>query len=169
MSFKFQTFESPIGTLFLVAKEATLYGVLFEETWPTFRKKLQELEELELPILKEAKRQLHEYFGKKRRSFNLPYVLEGTPFQKEVWTALAKIPYGTVRTYKEQAQVVQSPKAVRAVGRTNGMNPLSILLPCHRVIGSNGTLTGYAGGLKAKRFLLELEMSARVGYPNLKL
>jgi methylated-DNA-[protein]-cysteine S-methyltransferase len=93
----------------------------------------------------------------------MPYELDGTAFQKRVWKALAKIHFGETKNYKQQAMLVKSPKAVRAVGRTNGLNPLSIVLPCHRVIGSNGSLTGYGGGLKIKKYLLDLESSTLHG------
>ncbi|WP_343839397.1 methylated-DNA--[protein]-cysteine S-methyltransferase [Salinibacillus aidingensis] len=101
--------------------------------------------------------QLEEYFNGTRTKFDLSYEIYGTPFQKQIWKALSEIPYGEVRTYKEIAQLVQSPKAQRAVGGAVNRNPLPILLPCHRVVGSNGAMTGYAGGIGKKEFLLSLE------------
>ncbi|MBU2978265.1 methylated-DNA--[protein]-cysteine S-methyltransferase [Alteromonas sp. C1M14] len=104
-----------------------------------------------------ASQQLQEYFASTRREFSLPLAAEGTAFQREVWTALSAIPYGETRTYGDIARSINNPKAVRAVGLANGKNPLSIVVPCHRVIGANGTLTGYAGGLTRKARLLKLE------------
>lgn len=102
--------------------------------------------------------QLSEYFSGERRQFDVPITfLGGTPFQRKVWQALQDIPYGEVRTYKEIAQAIGIPKAVRAVGGANNKNPISILVPCHRVIGSNGALVGYGGGLDKKEYLLKLE------------
>ena len=110
-------------------------------------------------LLLELEKQLKEYFAKELKEFTLPITLVGTPFQEEVWKVLQTIPYGETRTYKEQAIAVGNPKGVRAVANANSKNRLSIIVPCHRVIGSNGTLTGYAGGLSRKEFLLNLEKS----------
>ena len=104
-----------------------------------------------------ARLQLDEFFRRQRTAFDLPLLFVGTAFQKQVWTELLRIPYGTTLSYGEMAQNLGIPKAVRAVANANGANPISIIAPCHRVIGSNGTLTGYGGGLEAKRYLLELE------------
>lgn len=101
--------------------------------------------------------QLREYFSGQRKQFELPYELRGTEFQKKVWAALEAIPYGQTRSYREIAQAVGNPKAVRAVGAANGKNPMWVVVPCHRVIGADGGLTGYAGGVELKRALLELE------------
>lgn len=101
--------------------------------------------------------QLQEYLSGKRKSFEFPYELHGTPFQKKVWNALCEIPYGETRTYGEIAKAVGNPKACRAVGMANHNNPMTIVVPCHRVIGANGKLTGYGGGLDMKEYLLELE------------
>lgn len=101
--------------------------------------------------------QLQEYLSGKRKSFEFPYELHGTPFQKKVWNALSEIPYGETRTYGEIAKAVGNPKACRAVGMANHNNPMTIVVPCHRVIGANGKLTGYGGGLDMKEYLLELE------------
>ena len=108
-------------------------------------------------VIREAISQLNEYFEGERKEFNLPLMPDGTPFQKQVWQSLLEIPYGATRTYSEIATGVGRPDAVRATATAIGANPLSILIPCHRVIGKNGTLTGYAGGLDAKRFLLNHE------------
>ena len=112
------------------------------------------------PLTEETFRQLGEYFAGTRREFSLPYVLRGTEFQKQVWEALRTIPYGQTRSYRDMAALAGNPKAVRAVGAANGKNPLWIILPCHRVVGADGSLTGYAGGLEMKRALLELERRA---------
>lgn len=102
-------------------------------------------------------RELEEYFAGTRRKFTVPFVLRGTPFQRRVWEELCRIPYGKTISYAELARRIGNPKAVRAVGLANGANPIAIIVPCHRVIGANGTLTGYGGGLNTKRFLLDLE------------
>ena len=111
----------------------------------------------ETPLLQEARRQLNQYFEGGRQTFTLPLRLVGTSFQQEVWEVLRKIPYGKCCSYAAIAQQIGRPEAVRAVANAIGANPLSLLIPCHRVIGSSGKLTGYAGGLKAKRFLLAKE------------
>ncbi len=108
-------------------------------------------------LTKKVFSQLQEYFSGQRQTFDFPYELRGTEFQKKVWAALETIPYGQTRSYREIAQAVGNPKTVRAVGAANGKNPMWIVVPCHRVVGTNGTLTGYAGGIDMKRRLLELE------------
>lgn len=108
-------------------------------------------------LLEETARQLREYFAGQRREFSLPLSPRGTAFQRQVWEALCTIPYGETRSYGEIARQIGSPKACRAVGMANHRNPISIVIPCHRVVGAHGTLTGYGGGLAAKEFLLRLE------------
>ena len=108
-------------------------------------------------LLDRAEAELAEYFAGERRTIDLPLVLHGTPFQKRCWEALLSIPYGETRTYGQQAEAIGKPKASRAVGGANHHNPVSIIVPCHRVIGADGSLTGYGGGMEVKRFLLELE------------
>jgi methylated-DNA-[protein]-cysteine S-methyltransferase len=157
MSFYYSTIDSPVGLLYLVSDEEALHGLVFEPMWPALKKRFKELTEKKTPIMKEAELQLGQYFKGKRTSFDLPMVLSGTEFQKKAWLSLGKIPFGQTRSYKQQAELIRAPKAVRAVGRTNGQNPFCIVLPCHRVVGSNGSLTGFGGGLPAKKFLLELE------------
>ena len=157
MSLYFQKIKTPIGKLYVVSNVKNLQAIIFEQHWFKFKQDISKMQKLETPLIKKAMKQLTEYFQGKRRTFDIPYDLNGTDFQNRTWESLAKIPYGETRSYKDQAKLVKSPKAVRAVGRTNGLNPLCIILPCHRVIGSNNNLTGYAGGLKAKRFLLKLE------------
>jgi methylated-DNA-[protein]-cysteine S-methyltransferase len=109
------------------------------------------------PVLKEAAAQLRAYFGGELKLFELPLTPEGTAFQRSVWDALLTIPYGETRSYMQMAVLIGAPKAVRAVGAANGQNPIPIVIPCHRVIGSNGKLTGFGGGLPLKRQLLDLE------------
>ncbi|WP_166422082.1 methylated-DNA--[protein]-cysteine S-methyltransferase [Paraglaciecola sp. 20A4] len=111
------------------------------------------------PLLRKAKQQLIEYFNNEREVFDLPLAAKGTVFQRKVWQLLRDIPYGQTCSYGDIAKRLDNPKAVRAVGSANGRNPISIIVPCHRVIGANGTLTGYAGGLKRKAYLLQLENS----------
>ncbi len=108
-------------------------------------------------LIKETKSQLDEYFNGKRYNFNIPLNLEGTDFQKSVWKALEEIPYGETKSYSEIAEYIGNPKACRAVGLANNKNPISIIIPCHRVIGKNGKLVGYGGGLDIKEKLLKLE------------
>lgn len=117
----------------------------------------QETKLNETPLIKEAAKQLKQYFDGKRTSFDLPLEPKGTPFQQAVWEALEEIPYGQTRSYKQIAQRVASPKAYRAVGMANNKNPISIIIPCHRVIGANGKMVGYGGGLEIKEYLLTLE------------
>ncbi len=111
------------------------------------------------PLARQLERELTEWFAGERREFDIPLALHGTPFQRSVWEALRTIPYGAVQSYGELAKSLGKPEAVRAVGAANGRNPVSIVVPCHRVIGANGSLTGYAGGLERKRVLLALEKS----------
>lgn len=123
-----------------------------------FRKTAKDDEIIEeTAVLKEAATQLQEYFTRKRTEFNLPLAPEGTPFQQKVWNALREIPFGETRSYGEIAKRIGNSKASRAVGMANNKNPLAILIPCHRVIGANGSLVGYAGGIEIKKFLLHLE------------
>lgn len=121
----------------------------------------KEIEIKETQLIKEAKEQLEEYFNGERKEFHLPLEPKGTEFQKQVWRALRKISYGTTKTYKEIAVEVGNEKACRAVGMANNKNPIAIIIPCHRVIGSNKKLVGYAGGLELKEKLLRLEKNIR--------
>jgi methylated-DNA-[protein]-cysteine S-methyltransferase len=149
--------SSPVGPLTLVAGERGLAAVLWEND-KAGRVQLGDVQEDPgHPVLAEASRQLEEYFARKRKIFSLPLDFHGTDFQKKVWAVLLTIPFGETRSYAQMASQVGSPKAVRAVGAANGKNPISIIAPCHRVIGSNGDLTGFAGGLAAKTLLLTLE------------
>jgi methylated-DNA-[protein]-cysteine S-methyltransferase len=154
---RFTTVGSPVGELTIVTSDAGLRFVLWEG---------EHVDGIDLgdipradddPILVAARAQLTEYFAGERKQFDLPLDVVGTPFQRSVWLGLAEIPYGTTSTYGEQATRHGDPNLARAVGAANGRNPVSIVLPCHRVIGANGALVGFAGGLPAKRLLLDLE------------
>jgi methylated-DNA-[protein]-cysteine S-methyltransferase len=153
----FKTFVSPVGALKIVASDQGLAAILWEKD-RSRRVPLQDLtEKPRHPVLRAAEKQLREYFAGKRDRFDLKLDFAGTPFQKKVWSALLQIPFGETRSYGDIARQVGSPRAVRAVGAANGRNPISIVTPCHRVIGSNGKLTGFAGGLPVKEYLLEME------------
>ena len=148
---------SPVGQLTLVSQHAQLVAVLWENDRP-LRVRLGQLQESgNEPVLLQARQQLAEYFEGQRNQFELPLYMQGTAFQQQVWQALQTIPYGQTRSYSDVAVQIGNPKAVRAVGAANGRNPLSIIVPCHRVIGQQGQLTGFAGGLNAKKYLLALE------------
>jgi len=157
MTFSYKMMASPVGELKLVASERGLSAILWENDDPA-RVRLGPLVENDShPILIEAERQIGEYFAGTRKAFELPLDFHGTEFQKNVWAVLIAIPYGETRSYAEIARAVGRPTAFRAVGAANGRNPISIIAPCHRVIGTSGALTGFAGGLKAKELLLGLE------------
>lgn len=152
-----RTMPSPIGTLTLVAGPVGLAAVLWENDDPKRVKLYPREENPNQPILLETEKQLTDYFAGRLRRFTVPLEFHGTDFQKKVWDALTHIPFGETRTYAQIASEIGSPAAIRAVGAANGKNPISIIAPCHRVIGSNGKLTGFAGGLAAKAYLLNLE------------
>ena len=157
MSLACKTIESPVGKLKLVASNEGLVAVLWQNDRPS-RVRIGELvADDRHPILLKAERQLGEYFAGKRKEFSVPLDMRGTPFQKNVWEALLAIPFGETRSYGQLARQLGNPNATRAVGAANGRNPLSIVVPCHRVIGSTGKLTGFGGGLETKAQLLRLE------------
>ena len=147
--------KSPVGPLLLAADDAGLREILFVNGRHSARPNPSWKED-EKP-LKEIIRQLHSYFAGKLENFDLPLAPRGTPFQLEVWRRLCEIPYGETMSYVELARRIGNPNASRAVGLANGSNPIPIVIPCHRVIGSNGKLTGYGGGLPIKEKLLALE------------
>ena len=157
MKLAFIEMASPVGTLKLVAHETALVAVLWENENPKRVRLAELIEQTHHPILLETQKQLTEYFAGKRQQFDLPLDFAGTEFQKKVWQALLNIPFGETRSYREIAEQVGNIKAVRAVGAANGKNPISIIAPCHRVVGANGKLVGFAGGLENKDILLELE------------
>jgi len=148
--------DSPIGPLTLAADDSGLRVVEFPENRHPAKRDATWVE-AEHPVLAETRRQLGEYFAGRRQTFDLPLAPRGTPFQLAVWRALAEIPHGQTWSYGQLARHLGRPQAMRAVGAANGRNPLPIVLPCHRVIGTSGALTGFGGGLPTKQFLLELE------------
>jgi methylated-DNA-[protein]-cysteine S-methyltransferase len=148
--------DSPIGPLTLHSNGTAITGLEFED--PKYP--LADAPRGDDAVLKQARRELDDYFAGKLTKFTVPTAADGTPFQRRAWAALLKIPYGATRTYGEQAVAIGSPLACRAVGLANGRNPIAIIVPCHRVIGANGSLTGFGGGLHRKRFLLDLERRA---------
>lgn len=157
MTYYSKTIWSPVGELTLVADADGLAAILWEDD-KADRVRLGVLnEKADHPVLIETERQLGEYFAGDRRTFDVPLSFAGTDFQKRVWSALLAIPFGETRSYGEIADQLGNPGASRAVGAANGRNPISIIAPCHRVVGSNGKLTGFAGGLEAKASLLDLE------------
>ncbi|MBK5350974.1 methylated-DNA--[protein]-cysteine S-methyltransferase [Pseudomonas sp. TH41] len=157
MSFTYTFLASPVGELKLVANGSRLVAILWENDKPN-RVRLGPMSEApENPILVRTAQQLKEYFAGTRDCFELELDFAGTDFQKKVWAALLTIPFGETRSYSQIAEQIGNPGAVRAVGAANGKNPISIVAPCHRVIGASGKLTGFAGGLEAKALLLTLE------------
>jgi methylated-DNA-[protein]-cysteine S-methyltransferase len=153
----YKTMDSPVGKLTLVASSEGLAAILWENDRPGRVRLTLDAQDDTHPVLLEAERQLGEYFGGRRKTFALKLDLAGTAFQRKVWNALLTIPFGETRSYAQIARQIGSPAAVRAVGAANGKNPVSIVAPCHRVIGSTGKLTGFAGGLDVKAHLLSLE------------
>ena len=150
--------NTPIGKIGIATtqNDSHITDLIWESDFENF-KKHNNFKICETELIKQAKKQLFEYFEKKRKNFDLPLLKEGTPFQISVWSALEKIPYGKTRSYKDIAIAINNPKAVRAVGMANNRNKIAIFIPCHRVIGADGKLVGYGGGLHIKQFLLELE------------
>lgn len=158
-----KSMESPVGKLKLVASEKGLVAILWENDGPR-RVVLGDLRDDDRqPILVETERQLKEYFEGRRQGFSIPLDIRGTPFQKNVWEALLAIPFGETRSYGQLAKQLGRPSAMRAVGAASGRNPISIVVPCHRVIGSSGELTGFAGGLETKAQLLKIESESSPG------
>lgn len=156
--------NSPVGKLTIISSHEGLHAILWdidrknsecEKIINSFRKSKKE------KIIVQTKKQLSQYFEGKRKIFDLPLVMNGTGFQMQVWHQLLKIPYGTTISYGEQAERMGDKNKARAVGMANALNPISIVIPCHRVIGSNGDLTGFGGGLNKKAHLLELEQTAK--------
>jgi methylated-DNA-[protein]-cysteine S-methyltransferase len=156
----YKSIDSPVGRLKLVATDEGLFAILWPVERPGRVRLQTAVEDARHPVLVEAERQLAEYFGGRRRTFDLKLDFAGTDFQRKVWSALLTIPFGETRSYAQIAKQIGSPAASRAVGAANGRNPISIIAPCHRVIGTGGKLTGFAGGLEAKAYLLALEAGA---------
>lgn len=160
-NYVYKTTDSPVGKLTLVAHNNCLVAILWENDKPG-RVKLGPMTPSDSePILLKTQIQLNEYFSGRRTQFELELEFKGTQFQKQVWNALLTIPFGETRSYQQIATQLGNPKACRAVGAANGKNPISIVAPCHRVVGASGALTGFAGGLEAKASLLQLEANNR--------
>ncbi len=145
-------YNTPIGEIGIIEEKNAITNILFKAP-----KNIEEYTIKETDTIKETYKELEEYFDGTRKNFNINIKPKGTEFMQEVWKELQKIPYGKTKSYKEIAKAINNEKAVRAVGMANNKNPIPIIIPCHRVIGSNGKLVGYAGGLGIKEFLLELE------------
>ena len=143
--------ETEIGSIYILEEKGKITGLTYD------KEEIGDIEQRSSSLLEKAERQLTEYFEGRRKNFDLPIELKGTDFQVKVWKALEKIPYGETKSYQEIAEEVASPKAFRAVGNANNKNPISIIIPCHRVIGKSGKLAGYGGGLDKKEYLLNLE------------
>ncbi|NEU51714.1 methylated-DNA--[protein]-cysteine S-methyltransferase [Bacillus altitudinis] len=154
----YTVYTAPIGALYILEKDGAIIEVKFDDESFLVKKQRDRFKQEDTPVLKEAKKQLDEYFKGDRKVFDLPLKQAGSPFQEQVWEALSAIPYGESKSYADIAEAIGNPKAVRAIGQANRRNALPIFIPCHRVIGKDRTLTGYAGtktGMKA--ILLELE------------
>ena len=150
-------FQSDLGWIRIIANQNSVTRIDFAEPETAQKTNASAAANPHLHHLQAAKQQLQEYFAGVRTQFNLPLAPEGTPFQQAVWTALTTIPYGATCSYKHIAELVDRPKGSQAIGQANSKNPISIVIPCHRVVGSNGKLTGYAGGLDRKAALLQRE------------
>jgi len=162
----YTTVDSPIGELLLVGDGHALQGLYMQAGRP--KKIRPDWERSDEPFAAVAK-QLAEYFAGERREFDVPLLLDGPPFQRQAWHALREIPYGETVSYGEQARRIGQPDAARAVGAANGQNPIAVIVPCHRVIGADGSLTGFGGGLHRKRLLLDLEADAVSGAMRLQI
>lgn len=153
----YDTFQSPQGGMLLVASDQGLAGVFFDRQKYHPKKQANWKKTPGHKLLRQAKRELREYFAGKRKRFAVPLAPEGTPFQRAVWKAISTVGFGETITYGELARRARHAGSARAAGAATGRNPLGIIVPCHRIVGSNGSLTGYAGGLQRKRALLALE------------
>ena len=164
VTFSRGTLQAPFGMLTVVASERGVRYITFEEdAHPKSYVGMHVVDDLSQPVVAETLKQLREYLDGSRTAFDVPLDLVGTEFQVEAWNALAKIPYAGTVSYAQQAASIGRPKATRAIGSANGRNPVVIVLPCHRVVGADGSLTGFGGGLHVKSWLLDLEkqVSAR--------
>lgn len=157
------TVDSPVGPLRLVANDRAIVAVL----WPCDQHNRVRFDHDPVPgtnqVLEQTARQLEEYFAGTRRSFDVPLDPDGTEFQQQVWAALTRIPFAETSTYGKQAATIGRPRAVRAVGAANGRNPIPIIVPCHRIVGADGSLTGFAAGVDTKRWLLDHERAVAAG------
>lgn len=160
MEYFYEKMQSPLGWLYIICDKTKLKAIEFEHSWKEHKKTYQNpLIEKHTAVSQKVIRQLEQYFNHKRSTFDIPLAPEGTEFQKKAWKILQSIPYGKTISYQEQAIKAGKKAAVRAIGAANGRNPIPIIIPCHRVIGKNGALTGYAGGLSIKKKLLSLEQN----------
>jgi O-6-methylguanine DNA methyltransferase len=166
-SFYHSDMQSPAGKLVLVVSQHGILRLEFADRSQKFQSAVQAPAPTQVALADECRRQLDQYFAGNRREFTVPLDLRGTPFQLDCWNALLAIPYGETRTYADIARAVGRPQGFRAVGLANNRNPIAIIVPCHRVIASDGTLCGYGGGLDLKRKLLELEGALAVAQPAL--
>ena len=162
MEYNYKNIMSPVGVLHIVSNSKKLTALVFDNSWKEFCKKNAKKQKIELlkksdEVIQETEKQLKEYFSGQRKDFKIPIHFSGTVFQNQAWKSLQQIPFGKTISYAEQAKKINNPKAVRAVGGANGLNPVCIIVPCHRVIGKNGSLTGFGGGLKIKQQLLNFE------------
>lgn len=148
------TYSFPVGKLWIGEENGVITRLVYVDL---DKGDVESFQEEKTPIIEKAATQLEEYFAGKRQDFDLPMAFQGTEFQKKVWQALMTIPFGKTCSYKDIAEQIGNPKGARAVGMANNRNPMAIIVPCHRVVGHNGSLTGYAGGLTAKEYLLDLE------------
>ncbi len=154
---RYQKYLSPVGTIVIVANHQFLKKIVFAGNWGSVLQKAGPLPRGDNTIISRTRTQLQEYFRAERTHFNLPLSFRGTEFQQLAWETLLTIPYGKTHSYQEQAKLMGRVKAVRAVGSANGANPLPIVIPCHRVIGKSGKISGFTGGPEIKKFLLLLE------------
>jgi methylated-DNA-[protein]-cysteine S-methyltransferase len=157
MSLTYKMIQSPVGELKLIAADSALVALLWHTSKPIRFAAETLIENNNHPVLQKTEQQLSEYFAGDRKSFSIPLDMRGTRFQKDVWEALLAIPFGDTCSYRDLAKQLGNPNATRAVGAANGRNPIPIIVPCHRVIGSSGKLTGFGGGLDRKALLLKLE------------
>jgi methylated-DNA-[protein]-cysteine S-methyltransferase len=160
---EWQLIDTPVGEMLLAGNDTELHGVFLPNATEEVREKLDDARRGSPDAVAETERQIKEYFAGERTAFDLPLAPRGTEFQKAVWFALGTIPYGETATYGDIARKVGKPTAFRAVGATNGRNPLPLVLPCHRVIGSNGKLVGFGGGIELKQSLLDHERAVVAG------
>lgn len=158
---RFDSIASPLGTMLLAAADDALFAIDFTDSRNVAPIGSDWRRDPDYPALRGAKAQLNEYFAGARKAFDLPLAARGTPFQRRVWAAIATVPFGSTLSYAELARRAGAPAAVRAAGAATGRNPWAIVVPCHRIVGSGGALTGYAGGLERKRALLALEAAQR--------
>jgi methylated-DNA-[protein]-cysteine S-methyltransferase len=165
VTFSCKAIDSPVGRLTLVASDKGLAAILWKDEDPRRVRLGPLVEEPDNPCLVETERELGAYFAGRLKTFTVPLDFRGTEFQKSVWKALLTIPFGETRSYAQIARQISRPTASRAVGAANGRNPISIIAPCHRVIGSSGALTGFAGGLAAKQRLLGIESGKIAAWP----